>query len=111
AGLAGVEVVERTRVGRPEEHVHGVVPQFDRAASEAIASGRNVRRAGVQACLGLRLHARARVALPIPAADVRARVLGIAAQVPRAAVVALAAVAVEEAILFAIDVVAGDPGA
>src|SRR5690606_13476400 len=67
AGLAGVEVVERTRVGRPEEQVHGVVPQFDRAASEAIASGRNVRRAGVQACLGLRLHARARVALPIPA--------------------------------------------
>src|SRR5690606_11889724 len=78
---------------------------------EAVTAGWHERLAEDDAALLLvgRLVV-AVVAARVCAADELARVLRVAAQVPVAAIVALAAVAVEEAILLAVHVVAGNAG-
>src|SRR5262245_19704004 len=105
-GIGGVLLIAARR-SELDRH-GGLVGERDRAAAEAIAAIRSQAGAGVQALLGL--HRRAVLEGGIVRALRCARVLGIALQVPLALVVALTAVAVEEAVLLAgVDVVAGDP--
>src|SRR5690606_6938478 len=108
ARLARVEIVERAVGVRVEEDVDGSVGRLHRAAPETDTPGRDVLQAEHDAVRALvRRHVVAVVAPRVRAADVLARVLRVALEVPQALVVALAAVAVEEAVLLAVDVVPG----
>src|SRR5690606_24770155 len=111
AGLACVEVVERAFVGAVQEDVDRPVRGVDGATTEAVASWRRERSAEVDAFLrGLVLTAlQVFVARSVRAAELLAGIVRIAREIPFAAL-ALPAVAVEEAVLAAIHVVAGDAG-